>query len=381
MKKEEKKHISVYLKAGKRAATSYYRFYQFFDKIDEDFQYHLMIPDIRWSLFMPISKQHKVKQVIIFIYIYFRVLKGLLQDYINRPSTIIISRCLINRVFPCSYKILLKCIRERGTKIIWDFDDNVIVMREITREGFNWLSNNVDKIVVGSPFLKEYVSKYNHCKVVYMPTTDGDIHSKFTHDIQNQRINEINTLVRIVWVGTFTGIQHVLRITAAFEKLGESLKQQDKELFVTIVCDYPLEYEAHSFTLCNIKWEREIAIQEILKSHIGIMPLEDNENTRGKCGFKLIQYLSAALPVVGSAVGMNKLIINDSCGFALESLDINQWYDAMMSIIKDTNSWQGYSLGAEKEWIRKYSYDSNLKKWRDIIPLNNRENVRNIRNN
>jgi glycosyltransferase involved in cell wall biosynthesis len=43
--------------------------------------------------------------------------------------------------------------------------------------------------------------------------------------------------------------------------------------------------------------------------HIGIMPLEDTAWARGKCSFKMLQYMSCGIPVVVSPVGMNLEIL------------------------------------------------------------------------
>ena len=56
-------------------------------------------------------------------------------------------------------------------------------------------------------------------------------------------------------------------------------------------------------------------MKEIISAHIGIMPLPDNDFTRGKGGFKLIQYMSTAMPVIASAVGFNKQIVTKDFGY------------------------------------------------------------------
>ena len=45
------------------------------------------------------------------------------------------------------------------------------------------------------------------------------------------------------------------------------------------------------------------------------MPLPDSPWERGKCGFKLIQYMAAGLPVVASPVGVNDRIVSPGVGY------------------------------------------------------------------
>ena len=58
-------------------------------------------------------------------------------------------------------------------------------------------------------------------------------------------------------------------------------------------------------------WSEASEVDEIRTFDVGIMPLPDEPWTRGKCGYKLIQYMGAALPVVASPVGVNTEIIDD----------------------------------------------------------------------
>ena len=47
---------------------------------------------------------------------------------------------------------------------------------------------------------------------------------------------------------------------------------------------------------------------------VGIMPLSDSPWARGKCGYKLIQYMACGKPVVASPVGVNTEIVSSSVG-------------------------------------------------------------------
>ena len=58
-----------------------------------------------------------------------------------------------------------------------------------------------------------------------------------------------------------------------------------------------------------VRWSEETETAELRKMHVGIVPLEDNMWNRGKCGYKLVQYMAAGLPTIASPVGANKDII------------------------------------------------------------------------
>ena len=60
------------------------------------------------------------------------------------------------------------------------------------------------------------------------------------------------------------------------------------------------------------KWNSDTEIEDLLQMDIGIMPLEDDQWAKGKCGFKALQYLSLGIPAVISPVGVNEKIIEKS---------------------------------------------------------------------
>ncbi|MCF6236000.1 MAG: glycosyltransferase family 4 protein, partial [Gammaproteobacteria bacterium] len=83
-------------------------------------------------------------------------------------------------------------------------------------------------------------------------------------------------------------------------------------------------------------WSEESEVQLIQKFDIGIMPLEDSPWERGKCGYKLIQYMACGLPVVASPVGVNKKIVDhEVSGFLAHNL--NEWEQMLGYLLNDQN--------------------------------------------
>ena len=81
-------------------------------------------------------------------------------------------------------------------------------------------------------------------------------------------------------------------------------------------------------------WSEAREIADVQDMDIGIMPLPDQEWARGKCGYKLIQYMACGLPVVASPVGVNREIVRpDENGFL--AANIAEWREALTRLLSD----------------------------------------------
>ena len=94
------------------------------------------------------------------------------------------------------------------------------------------------------------------------------------------------------------------------------------------------------------------------------MPLEDNDFTRGKGGFKLVQYMSAGLPCIASNVGFNNYVVSEDMGCLVNNNQ--EWIDAIISMC-DKSVWEKLSKAAYTNWHKKFSFEKNLDVWRNLI--------------
>ncbi|MEP1201232.1 glycosyltransferase family 4 protein [Tateyamaria sp.] len=91
--------------------------------------------------------------------------------------------------------------------------------------------------------------------------------------------------------------------------------------------------EAHPL-LDLVQWSEAGEVPFLQALDIGIMPLTDTPWARGKCGYKLIQYMACGLPVVASPVGVNRDIVEHGVnGFLAESDD--DWRTAIETLLRD----------------------------------------------
>lgn len=104
-------------------------------------------------------------------------------------------------------------------------------------------------------------------------------------------------------------------------------------------------------------WSASAEAASLSSAGIGIMPLTDDEWTHGKCAFKLLQYMAAGLPCVGSAVGANlDVVVPGHTGFL--AADDSDWEAALRTLLG--NPTQAADMGrAGRERVRKH-YDTQV---------------------
>lgn len=86
--------------------------------------------------------------------------------------------------------------------------------------------------------------------------------------------------------------------------------------------------------LDNFPWEEDKEVDLIKDMSIGIMPLTDTPWARGKCGYKLIQYMACGIPVVASPVGVNVEIVEHGVnGFLAETRA--EWRETLTMLLRD----------------------------------------------
>lgn len=85
----------------------------------------------------------------------------------------------------------------------------------------------------------------------------------------------------------------------------------------------------------QIRWQSDTEIPLLQSFDIGLMPLTDSDLTRGKCAFKMIQYMSVGRPVVVSAVGANRDVFGCNSPPPGRMVSTFEWEDPLSELIED----------------------------------------------
>ncbi len=116
-----------------------------------------------------------------------------------------------------------------------------------------------------------------------------------------------NQVFTIGWIGSSSTTRHLIEVRSA---LVEVCKHSEARL-VAIGAAASLSLSMPDVPVHIKQWNKATEVRDLQQIDVGIMPLPDSDWERGKCGFKLIQYMACARPVVGSPVGVNQQLILD----------------------------------------------------------------------
>ncbi len=104
----------------------------------------------------------------------------------------------------------------------------------------------------------------------------------------------------------------------------------------------------------QVPWREETEAAELARCHVGVMPLTDGPWERGKCGYKLIQYMAAGRPAVASAIGAARsLLVPDETGYLAASPE--EWSSALASLAGDRDRVTRLGLAARRRAEAEYS--------------------------
>ncbi len=236
--------------------------------------------------------------------------------------------CIQRRLLPPPEFYL---IRRKAPKIIFDIDDAIMYRSSSSpnphsfsrRIKFQWMVKWSDAVIVGNQFLKNEVLKVDPQKeVILIPTSiDMSLYPR------KKEVKESSEII-LGWIGTKGNLKYLKKLEPVFK----IISQKFPHVKLKIVSND--SYGSTFIPVLNKPWRLEDENEDLISFDIGLMPLNDDLWTRGKCGLKIIQYLSVGVPVVCSPVGINQDIVKDGeNGFWATTEE--EWVERLSSLIQD----------------------------------------------
>ena len=269
--------------------------------------------------------------------------------------------------FPSVFEYLLS---KRGIKYIVDYDDAIFHKYDMNNnkiiQGF--LGNKIAKVIkyanhviVCNEYLESYAKKHNTYTFRLPTVVLLDKYKKEMAAFQKEK----NDMFVIGWIGSRTTSVYILEILPVMKRF---VGTYDNVRFDLVGFDRNLlsTQQLEEYHLNIIEWSEEKEIENILNFDIGIMPLHDEPWSRGKCGFKLVQYMSCKKPVIASPVGINTSLVKDGKnGFLARGLV--EWFDAFEVLYLDKELREKIAVDNFNSIELEYNYDTNCKNYVELI--------------
>jgi glycosyltransferase involved in cell wall biosynthesis len=209
---------------------------------------------------------------------------------------------------------------------IVDYDDAVFhnydihpngIIRAILGRKIQRVMKYASLVVAGNAYIREYAVKVGSRNIKTIPTVIDLARYKPTNFSQTN-------VFTIGWIGSPITFKYMVTLKQALEELSSRY-----DVIVKLIgADKLLGLENGNELL--LPWSENHEVEQIQSFDVGVMPMEDNIWERGKCGYKLIQYMGCGVPIVGTPIGVNRSIIQDGLN--------------------------GFSATTDAEWLRHLEY-------------------------
>jgi hypothetical protein len=188
-----------------------------------------------------------------------------------------IQRELLLRWTPGLEKLAMKL----APRSVFDFDDAIYLRHP---EKIAAICARATRVVVGNDTLAAFARKHTD-RVSVVPTAIDT--ARYTPGTRDGKT--------VVWTGSAENLKYLAAIRPRIKPP------------LRVVCNRKPDFECE-----YIPWSPATEVEALRTAAVGVMPLPDEEWTRGKCGFKLLQYMACGLPSVASPIGVNADIVGDT---------------------------------------------------------------------
>lgn len=358
-------NILAFTKYSYEGPSSRYRFYNYVECFKKENISLEIAPLFPSTYFDKCSKISKLS-VVINAYIQ-RLLKLISLMFTSDKYDLVLIEYELLQFFPAYFESLLK---KRNIKYIVDYDDAIFHKYDLHKNAFvRWLlkekigqvMRGAETVVVCNPYLEQYAKRHNS-NIFRLPTVV--LLDNYRQAMEKYEVKGAEKPFIIGWIGSKSTSVYIVDILPVMENFAAKYEVQ----FTLVGFDESVLPKGMK-ERCKINvvpWSEEEEIEEILKFDVGIMPLKNDAWSQGKCGFKLVQYMSCKKPVIASSVGINTSLVKEGeNGFLAETED--NWFSAFEKLYRDRALRDKMAVNNFQKIETEYNHSMNCKKYVELI--------------
>jgi glycosyltransferase involved in cell wall biosynthesis len=328
-------------------ASSRTRVYQFLPYLK---QYGIEYDVVAWNGKIR-SKNFLVREIVSYFYMTAKIIRALLS--IKRYDVVFVQKITLWR--------LLFILRALKIKYVYDIDDAIYTSHsaELAR---------MKQTIRVKPAI-EYMKSAKHM-IVELPSTEevarqncdnvtvilGPIDIKRYHPSDKSAHKHVT----IGWIGSHGNTYYLFEIQKTLEKLCKKYPNVQVKLIGT------KGFHTNEHKIKLVDWSLESELHELATFDIGIMPLTDDEWSRGKGNYKILQYMSLGIPSVASPVGVNNQYIQEGVNGFLPRNN-KDWEDKLSVLIENKQIREEIGRKARDIVAKNYSLEASVPKFIEAI--------------
>jgi len=337
------------------APSQRFRFEQYFKVLQSnqfDFTTQSFLTASNWRVFY--GPGNSTKKAIALLFGFWRRAVGIIA--VRRADFVFIHREATPVGPPIFEWIIAKLFRKR---IIYDFDDALwltdrkdesrLIRMAKWRGKISTICKWSFRVSCGNAYLCDFARRFNQ-SVILNPTTIDTLTRHTPEPASNRIVRSDNVVVG--WTGSHSTLKY-------FEQLEPVLQTLENRFpgvsFVVIANRAP---SVKLKRLHFIQWRESTEIEDLKSMDIGLMPLPDDPWSQGKCGFKILQYMSLEIPSVSSPVGVNTSIVTHGYNGFLANSE-HEWIELLEKLIIDPALRREVGARGRDTVVTRYSVTSN----------------------
>ena len=247
-----------------------------------------------------------------------------------------------------------------GLPYVVDYDDAIFHMydnhrlwmvRRLLGDKLAPIIRGAEAVMAGSAYLARYAEQFNDHVVVVPTVVDMARYSPAPLRPQGSSLT-------VGWIGSPSTSEYLSVVIPALQRLAHRVSVK-----LIAVGSKPLSIPGVDVDVRP--WSEEREVQDLHEADVGIMPLPDEPWARGKCAFKLIQYMAAGLPTVSSPVGANREVVSEASG--LFASDTEEWVEALERLHRDAALRRRMAAAGRRRAEQAYSLESQQDRVRQLL--------------
>jgi glycosyltransferase involved in cell wall biosynthesis len=335
-------------------ASSRTRVYQFLPYLkDKGIEYDI----VAWNgkAFRPKTDNKLIKvllgEILNYFVMTFKITWALLN--IKRYDVVFVQKITLFR--------LLNLLRWLNIKYVYDIDDAIYTLHSAELNKAN------DGVRVNAAI--EFMKTAKHM-IVELPSTEevakqncpnvttilGPIDVNRYHPSDKSKHNKIT----VGWIGSHGNTYYLFDIKTALENIVKKYPNVEVKLIGT------KGFETKEPNIKLVNWSLDTELDELATFDIGIMPLTDDEWSRGKGSYKLLQYMALGIPAVVSPVGVNTTLLQEGVNGYFATGNI-EWEEKLSKLIEDKHLRENLGNKGREIVIANYSLEASVIKYVDAI--------------